>query len=69
MPDPEWGERIGALLVGEVEESALRELLANRLADYKHPKTIEFTDSLPRTASGTVDRAAVRNRLSGRAGE
>jgi O-succinylbenzoic acid--CoA ligase len=69
VPDPEWGERIGALLVGEVEESALRELLANRLADYKHPKTIEFTDSLPRTASGTVDRAAVRNRLSGRAGE
>ncbi|MFC6764477.1 2-succinylbenzoate-CoA ligase, partial [Natrinema soli] len=36
---------------------------ADRLAGFKRPKTIGFADGLPRTASGTVDRDAVRDRL------
>lgn len=66
LPDPEWGERVCALLVGDATETAVREFCEGRLANYKRPKTIAFTGALPRTASGTVDREAVRERLSER---
>ncbi|MFC6904340.1 class I adenylate-forming enzyme family protein [Halalkalicoccus tibetensis] len=66
LSDPEWGERVCALVVGDVAEPALREFLEGRLADYKRPKTIAFADELPRTASGTVDRGAVRELLAER---
>ncbi len=68
LPDPEWGERVAALVVGEGDADPdpddLRAVLDDRLARYKHPRTWGFADELPRTASGTVDREAVRNRLS-----
>ncbi|GAB3685827.1 class I adenylate-forming enzyme family protein [Salinarchaeum chitinilyticum] len=66
LDDPEWGERVAALLVPTDDElgvGALRAHSDDRLADYKRPKTIAFADALPRTASGTVDREAVRERL------
>ena len=37
-----------------------------RLAGFKQPKTVAVTDALPRTASGTVDRDAVRTLLGER---
>jgi O-succinylbenzoic acid--CoA ligase len=39
------------------------------VAAYAAPKTIRFANDLPRTASGTVDRDAVRARLLERRGE
>ena len=70
LDDPEWGERVGALVVGAGEEAddeneidAIRDHCETELADYKRPKTIAFVDELPLTASGTVDRDAVRERL------
>lgn len=66
LPDPEWGQRVCALVVGDATETAVREFCEGRLANYKRPKTIVFTGALPRTASGTVDREAVRERLSER---
>jgi O-succinylbenzoic acid--CoA ligase len=64
LPDEEWGERIGALVVSPEGESVpLSDLLQDRLADYKQPKAVAFASELPRTASGTVDRYAVRSRL------
>lgn len=64
VSDPEWGERVAALVVSESEsEDGIREFCRTRLADYKRPKTIEFVDSLPRTASGTIDRQKVRELL------
>jgi O-succinylbenzoic acid--CoA ligase len=76
LPDPEWGERVAALVVpadassagdapseGDVTRDGLREFLDGRLARYKHPRAWGFADALPRTASGTVDREAVRRRL------
>ncbi|WP_224269166.1 o-succinylbenzoate--CoA ligase [Haloprofundus salinisoli] len=66
VPDDEWGERVAALLVpknpgltAEEVESFCRE----RLAGFKLPRTVEFAHELPRTVSGTVDRAALRDRL------
>ncbi len=66
VEDPEWGERVSALVVAEGDPPRRGELDAHcreRLADYKVPKTVAFVDSLPRTVSGTVDREAVRRRL------
>lgn len=67
IPDEEWGERVAALLVPNGEtapnEASLREVCRDQLAPYKIPKTLDVTAEIPRTASGTVDRDAVRERL------
>jgi O-succinylbenzoic acid--CoA ligase len=63
LDDPEWGERVAALVAGDLDEAVVRDHLDGRLAPYKRPKTIGFADELPRTASGTVERETVRERL------
>ncbi|OLZ41127.1 2-succinylbenzoate-CoA ligase [Natrinema saccharevitans] len=69
LSDPEWGERVAALVVpesgtpGSLEPASLLAHCDERLAGFKRPKTIGVADALPRTASGTVDREAVRERL------
>jgi O-succinylbenzoic acid--CoA ligase len=69
LPDPEWGERVAALVVPTEAAEAptvdgIRDALRGRVAEYAHPKTLAVADELPRTASGTVDREAVRERLA-----
>ncbi|WP_254763970.1 class I adenylate-forming enzyme family protein [Natrinema marinum] len=71
LEDEEWGERVAALIVpdaGTSSDATLepRSVLAHcdgQLAGFKRPKTVGFAGELPRTASGTVDREAVRERL------
>ena len=63
LPDEEWGQRVAALVVGDVDRAAILDHCRAELAAYEVPKTVAFADSLPRTVSGTVDREAVRNRL------
>jgi O-succinylbenzoic acid--CoA ligase len=67
VADPEWGERVGALVVREpgcaLDADGLREHCEGRLAGFERPRTVAFVADLPRTASGTVDRAAARERL------
>lgn len=67
VDDPEWGERVGALVVPEddLAVASVRAHCREQLASYKRPKTVVLADSLPRTVSGTVDREAVRDRLRG----
>ena len=59
-PDPEWGEAVVATVVLrdglDVDAEELREHCAARLAAFKVPKTVGFTDRLPRTASGKLLR-------------
>jgi O-succinylbenzoic acid--CoA ligase len=60
-PHPEWGEAVCAKVVpqGAASHITAQELDAfcrERLAPFKVPKTIEFTDGLPRTASGKLLR-------------
>jgi O-succinylbenzoic acid--CoA ligase len=55
-PDPATGRRL--------DREELLDFVRDRLAAYKLPKTIAVADGLPRTVSGTVDRAAVRNYFS-----
>ncbi|WP_311173661.1 class I adenylate-forming enzyme family protein [Halobellus ordinarius] len=47
-----------------IDRSELLEYSRELLAGFKLPKTIAFTDELPRTVSGTADRQAVRKNLS-----
>ncbi|MHC3437253.1 class I adenylate-forming enzyme family protein [Natrialbaceae archaeon A-gly3] len=66
LSDPEWGERVGALVVPERDRPTVEDVLEHcdgRLAGFKRPKTVGFAEELPRTASGTVDREAVRELL------
>src|SRR6056297_1033717 len=72
LEDEEWGERVAALVVPDADSSSDDSTLEPRallthcddhLAGFKQPKTIGIVDALPRTASGTVDRDAVRERL------
>jgi len=68
LPDDEWGERVAALVVpaddADPSTAALEAHCRDRLAGYKTPRTVGFAADLPRTASGTVDRAAVVDRLA-----
>ncbi len=65
VPDEEWGERVGAVVVasGDVTAEGLRNFARERLAGYKVPRAVGFADELPRTPSGTVDREAVEELL------
>lgn len=54
--DPQWGQRVCAAYVGDVEEAILRALAEERLAPPKRPKTYERHPALPRTATGKVRR-------------
>jgi O-succinylbenzoic acid--CoA ligase len=59
-PDPEWGEAVVATVVLRAEAAVsadeLRAHAAARLAPFKVPKAVAFTDALPRTASGKLLR-------------
>jgi O-succinylbenzoic acid--CoA ligase len=59
-PDPEWGEALVAAVVLRdgvgVEAEELRGFCAERLASFKVPKAVEFTERLPRTESGKLLR-------------
>ncbi len=58
--DPEWGEAVVATVVLRDGAAAgpdeLRAYCAARLAGFKVPKTVQFADRLPRTASGKLLR-------------
>ena len=70
VPDEKWGEvpRAVVLLreVRELSEEQLREHLDGRLARYKIPKSVVFVNDMPRTASGKIRKADLRQ-MSGQA--
>ena len=60
VPDPKWGEvgrGIIALRPGaRLTEDELRAWLRDQMAHYKVPKSVEFSDTLPKTTAGKVDK-------------
>lgn len=63
VPDPDWGEAVVAFVVptspAASEESVLHDT-RSFLSGYKRPKRVVFTDSLPVTAVGKVDKKHLR---------
>ena len=64
IEDTEWGERVAALVAADdLTREEVKAYVTPRLAPYEVPKTWAFAHELPRTTSGTVDRAAVQRQL------
>jgi acyl-coenzyme A synthetase/AMP-(fatty) acid ligase len=67
-PDAERGAVVRAIVVlreGEPSDeliSELQEHCKRTTAPYKFPRIVEFTDELPKTASGKIKRAELRSR-------
>ena len=65
LPDAVEGENIEAFVVlkpgaGEVTEEMLLEFASHHLADYKLPERVLFIDSLPKGATGKIDRKRLK---------
>jgi len=60
-PHPIWGEEVAAAVVlrSPAEESELVKHCRDRLADFKCPRKIHIVDSIPRTATGKIQRRVV----------
>jgi acyl-CoA synthetase (AMP-forming)/AMP-acid ligase II len=76
VADERWGEVGRAVVVprapyaaGDALAAELLAYAADRLARYKVPKSVVFTDSLPRTGAGKVLKSALRERHGQRGDE
>ncbi len=61
VPHKTWGEEVAAAVVVKepVSETDLIAFCKERLAEFKRPKQIHITDTIPRTATGKIQRGAV----------
>lgn len=64
VPDPQWGEVPKALVVLKPgQQASAQELITfcrDRMAHFKAPRSVEFLDGLPKTATGKVQKFALR---------
>jgi long-chain acyl-CoA synthetase len=62
VPDQQWGEAIKAIVEtgGKVEAQQVIDFVGGKIARFKRPKIVEFTDKLPRDDAGVVDRDKVK---------
>ncbi|HVP44926.1 MAG TPA: acyl--CoA ligase [Bryobacteraceae bacterium] len=67
IPHPTWGEEVAAAVVlrDAANEAELIAYSRERLADFKCPKKIYIVQSIPRTATGKVQRLNVAAALAG----
>lgn len=56
VPDPEWGQRVCAAVVGQVSPGDVHEFAAGALAGYKRPKSVYVLEELPTSANGKILR-------------
>jgi len=66
VSDQKWGEVPRAVVVvkpgRKLSEAELIEFCRSRLAHYKCPQSIEFCESLPKTATGKVLKRELRKK-------
>ncbi|WP_336345800.1 long-chain-fatty-acid--CoA ligase [Halalkalicoccus ordinarius] len=60
IPDERRGETVKAYVVStpdaDVSEGDIKEYCLSNLAEYKHPREVEFVEELPRTTTGKVQK-------------
>ena len=65
VPHPEWGEQVHAVCECHagmaISEEELRAFMAERLAQFKQPRTIQFVAELPRNVMGKVLKRELRD--------
>ena len=68
VPDPQWGERVRAVVVlkggGPATESELIAHCHQRLASFKRPESVVFVEELPRNPLGKVLKRLLREQYS-----
>lgn len=64
-PDPDWGQRVCAAVVGEATDDQLDDWARQHLAPPKRPKTWTHVPDLPRTATGKVRRDQLASHRQG----
>jgi len=66
IPDERRGETVKAFVVprpdSDVTGDELKQFCLDNLAEYKHPRQVEFVDELPRTTTGKVQKFELRDR-------
>jgi len=66
IPDVKWGEAIKAVVEvkppGRYTAEQVTDHVGSKIARFKRPHVVAFTDALPRGADGAVDREAVKTR-------
>ena len=69
LPDPDWGERIVAVVEPPPEcdpdVDGIRAWASDRLAAYKVPRRFDVVDALPREAHGKLKKRLLRDRYLG----
>lgn len=64
VPDEKWGEVPKAIIVlqpeARVTEQEMIDYCRNNMAHFKAPKSVEFVDSLPKTATGKLQKYRLR---------
>jgi 3-oxocholest-4-en-26-oate---CoA ligase len=68
VPDETWGERVVAVVAtanGSLTSEELRDSVRRRLAGYKVPRSVVLLPRLPRTPTGKLEIAAVREIATG----
>jgi o-succinylbenzoate---CoA ligase len=63
IPDLDWGERVVACYVGNVDQHTLQSAVADRLSSFKRPKTWLAVAEIPRNAQGKIDRQQLRDQI------
>lgn len=66
--EPRWGEVPVAVVVAAnpaLDATAVLGLFEGRLARFKHPKDVIFSDALPRNAMGKIEKFTLRRQFSG----
>jgi len=59
LSDPEWGQRLVAVLVGDGDPAEIQRWVRERLRSSKTPDTIVFRAELPKTETGKLLRRAI----------
>jgi acyl-CoA synthetase (AMP-forming)/AMP-acid ligase II len=69
VPHATWGEEVAAAVVlrAPVTEADLLTYCREHLADYKRPKQIHITQTIPRTATGKIQRGVVAKTYAAKA--
>ena len=69
VPHEQWGEAIHAVVRrtpdGTVSPEELISFASDRLAGYKKPRSVEFVDTMPISATGKILKRELRDRIGG----